>query len=889
MTSEPTRLTNLGKSRDAQTMSRDLEFFSESELTKQIGHTRELWPTVILAELIDNALDHCEENNRLPHIRVRVTRDRLTVSDNGNGIPASVIEGLRSTSTRTSSRVGYKTPTRGAQGNAGKCLVALPYVWGDGFVVIRTGGKKHTIRASVDPIEQVPNVSIDEQLDDSCAVDLSSSQMQQESQDVQFERECLEFEHFDDFVDFATPCSQDYQIAHNVAFGTTVEVVLSDLEIDTETLLEKYALVNPHATFELVGVRTWHRSENEIKRWVAGKPEPIGWYAEDEFIQRLIGAVRADRQNGKDRTVADFLGEFAGFRRSEVRKKLIGELGMQRLGLSQIIADERQQELYQAISSRSDAVQPKSLGKLGRNHVQARLSQVGCSEVKYKNAEGFTSNGLPFVLEVAFGYCDRIDERRVITAVNGAPSVYEPCITMVESQLERNYLESNWCCYFLVNLLQPSVCFTNRGKTELAIDEVVATELERLIQCVLKDHVKYAKALERNAEQESRRRSKAARSRNNLASQRHAIFELLPESVDAMSLGGTVNFDARSHYYWMRDAIQRLTGEGEVLQQNYLDRVIDEWESQNGVIQFRERDARGFLYEPHSGRTIPLGTKEVAEYSLPDFLFHTLLYVEKKGLLTVLKHFKLAERYDVGIIAAEGFSTRASQELMQKAANGHGMKVIVLHDADPSGYGIANALGRDSGAHKFDYEVIDAGLTIEEAVGMGLSTESFNRKNALPSNINWSPMALEYFEGEPSTFEKENGKESIQYSGCRRVELNALSSDPARFAAWVESKLQIYGCDGKLLPPIDVAWEHARSEYEESLEEMITQRLIEENEIPEQVDKLLAMQPMPEFLSLSSELELWAREILPQDWRSFVSAIAKKVATDTERNLFGSN
>ena len=42
-------------------LSRAMEFFSEKELQMQIGHGRAWWPVAVLKELIDNALDACEE------------------------------------------------------------------------------------------------------------------------------------------------------------------------------------------------------------------------------------------------------------------------------------------------------------------------------------------------------------------------------------------------------------------------------------------------------------------------------------------------------------------------------------------------------------------------------------------------------------------------------------------------------------------------------------------------------------------------------------------------------------------------------------------------------------------------------------------------------------
>ena len=54
--------------RETFSLSRELEYLSESELAKQIGYGREVWPLAIAKELIDNSLDNCEEHGILPEI-----------------------------------------------------------------------------------------------------------------------------------------------------------------------------------------------------------------------------------------------------------------------------------------------------------------------------------------------------------------------------------------------------------------------------------------------------------------------------------------------------------------------------------------------------------------------------------------------------------------------------------------------------------------------------------------------------------------------------------------------------------------------------------------------------------------------------------------------------
>jgi hypothetical protein len=58
--------------RTAFRTSRLLDFASAKELTAQTGHPPEDWPLVVVKELIDNALDACEEAGLAPEIAVRV-------------------------------------------------------------------------------------------------------------------------------------------------------------------------------------------------------------------------------------------------------------------------------------------------------------------------------------------------------------------------------------------------------------------------------------------------------------------------------------------------------------------------------------------------------------------------------------------------------------------------------------------------------------------------------------------------------------------------------------------------------------------------------------------------------------------------------------------------
>ena len=146
--------------RETFATSRLLEFFTEKELTMQIGHPRHRWPLAILKELIDNALDAAETAGIAPEITVTVEFDRLTVQDNGPGLPATTLEGSLDYQIRMSDKANYVSPTRGQLGNALMCVWAAPFVVDGehGLVEVATQGQRHRIDVRLDRIAQTPQI-----------------------------------------------------------------------------------------------------------------------------------------------------------------------------------------------------------------------------------------------------------------------------------------------------------------------------------------------------------------------------------------------------------------------------------------------------------------------------------------------------------------------------------------------------------------------------------------------------------------------------------------------------------------------------------------------------------------------------------------------------------
>ena len=150
-------------------VSRLMEFCTRRELQNQTGHGVEQWPLVGLKELVDNALDACEEAELAPVISIAVEPGSIVIEDNAGGIQTSTIKSILDYTIRVSSREAYVSPTRGAQGNALKTILAMGYVLDRerldgnaeavGVTIIETRGIEHRIEFRVDHVNNEPRIT----------------------------------------------------------------------------------------------------------------------------------------------------------------------------------------------------------------------------------------------------------------------------------------------------------------------------------------------------------------------------------------------------------------------------------------------------------------------------------------------------------------------------------------------------------------------------------------------------------------------------------------------------------------------------------------------------------------------------------------------------------
>lgn len=453
--------------RTAFRTSRMLDFLSEKDLAAQCGHGPDEWGLVLVKELVDNAIDACEEQGIAPEITITMDEHSVVVADNGSGVPAELVDLLLDFSIKVSSREAYVSPDRGAQGNALKTIVAMPFVVDgeQGRVDITGGGVKHEISFSVDRIAQRPVADVTRTPEAGSEIRVWWPTARASSSSG--ERKRVLFLQEDWF-----------------RYGDVLEVVEEEAD-QVRTLATSFAFLNPHLTLtlDLFGTLTRIEATNPgWEKWTPSSPTSPHWY-DAEHLERLLGAyITHDRQNGdRERTVREFVSEFRGLTSTIKQKQVLAELGLARAPLSCLLTpDDRNFDhetvgrLLTAMKQRTKPVAPKHLGVIGRDHAAARFAELDIHEesFEYQRKMSLGDDGLPQVTEVAFAALQDEEANRVlITGVNWSAAWVNPFRQLgahgrsLDTILEDRRFASRQPIVLLVHVAHPRVTYTDRGKS----------------------------------------------------------------------------------------------------------------------------------------------------------------------------------------------------------------------------------------------------------------------------------------------------------------------------------------------------------------------------------------------------------------------------------------
>ena len=124
----------------------------------------------------------------------------------------------------------------------------------------------------------------------------------------------------------------------------------------------------------------------------------------------------------------------------------------------------------------SRPVKPRLLGSIGRAHFAARFAAAGCEmeSFDYRRAMD-TTDGVPWIVETAFGWCPSADTRRLVCGVNWSPGIINPFRELgrfgqsLDTILSQQRADRDEPVILVLHMACPRVEYTDRGKSAVVV------------------------------------------------------------------------------------------------------------------------------------------------------------------------------------------------------------------------------------------------------------------------------------------------------------------------------------------------------------------------------------------------------------------------------------
>jgi len=440
--------------------SRAAEYFDTKELQAQTGQPEEMFPAVALKELVDNGLDACETAGVVPKIDIHVKRRgemiHIAVHDNANGIAPRTIEQILNFDTRTSDKAVYRSPTRGAQGNALKTVIGLPQALDSKEpIVIESSGVRHSIKAWIDPAEE------------------------------------LRIEHDQGKTDVV---------------GTRISLALPypNKEFSPDYWAKGFSLFNPHAFVRIRDfgenkhVRSPDPEMSEIDNsykltasfhngWRKFLPTDLTspyWYSPESLERLIFSHIGDNRRGGRDLTLREFLTQFRGLSGTAKSKQVCDQF----TAINRLTEFEENQDLIgtllEQMREKTKPPTTKVLGIVGEAHFRACFESWYTVHPKafwYKKVVGKDPNK-PYVFEVALAVIGNGENKdSFFSGINFSPTYEDPLRGTalhhdpkdVHGYGIKGFLQAAYATdqpiAIATHLIDPNPEFLDRGKSQLKI------------------------------------------------------------------------------------------------------------------------------------------------------------------------------------------------------------------------------------------------------------------------------------------------------------------------------------------------------------------------------------------------------------------------------------
>jgi DNA topoisomerase VI subunit B len=289
--------------------------------------------------------------------------------------------------------------------------------------------------------------------------------------------------------------------ASDIKVGTKLTIRWTKLDLleraanGFKQLVEAYTWFNPHLTLrglwfgdEFINVKA---TDPDWDKWRPSNPTSSHWYDESRLQRYLAAHVARDRDLGQHRTVREFLAEFRGLSATAVQRKILTEVGCSHQSLAQFFGVDQVNragivKLLAAMKKHSKPVPPKCLGIIGIEHLKQRFLAAGgnADTFKYQQRKGVTDDGIPYVVEVAFGLHqsglsqdDRSVSRKFVTGANWSAGITNPFRNFgttgegLENTLAKVRANAKEPVIFALHLASASIQYADRGKSSIILTD----------------------------------------------------------------------------------------------------------------------------------------------------------------------------------------------------------------------------------------------------------------------------------------------------------------------------------------------------------------------------------------------------------------------------------
>ncbi len=217
------------------------------------------------------------------------------------------------------------------------------------------------------------------------------------------------------------------------------------------------------------------------KKWLPSDPTSPHWYT-DQHLERLVaGYIANDADTGRERTVRDFVSEFRGLSSTAKQKAVLDATDLARAPLSALVNGtaldkDMMANLLASMQEHSKPVKPPVLGVIGKDHFRQRFVDAGCEmdSFNYKKITD-TTDGVPWIVETAFGWTPDIPGRELVTGVNWSPSIINPFRELgsfgesLDTVLSEQRANRGEPVILVLHMTCPRVEYTDRGKSAVVV------------------------------------------------------------------------------------------------------------------------------------------------------------------------------------------------------------------------------------------------------------------------------------------------------------------------------------------------------------------------------------------------------------------------------------